>query len=126
MQKATTRDQAVRLSLPAEREFIRLVRLAAAGIAANLGFDVDELDDVRVAVGELANLTLEVCKPETLEVVLSIAGGELRVEGSAPAADDGVLELDALTRQILDAFAESYSIEIVDGTVCFSCVCRPG
>jgi serine/threonine-protein kinase RsbW len=124
--QATVRGEAVRLSLPASPDYVRIVRLAAAGIATNLGFDVDELDDLRVAVGELTNLLLEVCKPETLDVVFTVEGNELRVDGSAPAADGGVVELDVLTRQILDAFLDTYAIQIVDGDVCFSCALRPG
>ena len=123
--QATVRNEAVRLSLPASGEYARIVRLAASGIATNLGFDVDELDDLRVAVGELTNLTIETCKPGTLDVVFTVAGDELRVEGAAPAADGAVLELDAMTRQILDAFVDEYSIEIVEGIVQFSCSRRP-
>ncbi len=124
--QATLRDESVRLSLPATPEYVRIVRLAASGIATNLGFDVDELDDLRVAVGELVNLTLEVCRPETLEVVFAIDGSELRIQGAAPAAGGRVVELDSLTRQILDAFLDSYTMEIVDGSACFSCSVRPG
>ena len=124
--QSTLRDEAVRLSLPASPDYVRIVRLAASGIATNLGFDVDELDDLRVAVGELVNLTLEVCRPETLEVLFTVNGSELRIEGSAPAADGRVVELDSLTRQILDAFLDTYKIEIADGDVCFSCTLRPG
>jgi serine/threonine-protein kinase RsbW len=124
--QSTLHGEAVRLSLPASPDFVRIVRLAASGIATNLGFDVDELDDLRVAVGELVNLTLEVCTPETLEVLFTIDGKELRVEGSAPAAEDRVVELDTLTRQILDAFLDGYAIEIADGRVRFSCTLRPG
>ena len=68
----------------------------------------------RVAVGELVNLTLEVCKPETLEVLFTVDGTELRIQGSAPAAESRVIELDSLTRQILDAFLDTYTIEIVE------------
>ena len=124
--QSTLRGEAVRLSLPASPDYVRIVRLAASGIATNLGFDVDELDDLRVAVGELVNLTLEVCRPEILEVMFTVDGSELRIEGSAPAADGRVVELDSLTRQILDAFLDTYTIEIVDGNVCFSCTLRPG
>jgi serine/threonine-protein kinase RsbW len=124
--QSTLRSEAVRLSLPATPAYVRIVRLAASGIATNLGFDVDELDDLRVAVGELVNLTLEVCEPETLEVVFTIAGNEFQIEGSAPAADGRTVELDILTRQILDAFLDTYEIEIADGRVCFTCTLRPG
>jgi serine/threonine-protein kinase RsbW len=124
--QSTLRGEAVRLSLPASPQYVRIVRLAASGIATNLGFDVDELDDLRVAVGELTNLTLEVCRPETLDVVFTIDGNVFNIEGSAPAADGRSVELDTLTRQILDAFLDTYKIEIVDGRVCFSCTLRPG
>jgi len=124
--QATLRGEAVRLSLPASPDYVRIVRLAASGIATNLGFDVDELDDLRVAVGELVNLTLEVCKPETLEVLFTVDGTELRIHGTAPAAEGRVIELDSLTRQILDAFLDTYTIEIVEEKVCFDCSLRPG
>ena len=124
--QSTLRGEAVRLSLPASPEYVRIVRLAASGIATNLGFDVDELDDLRVAVGELTNLTLEVCKPGTLDVVFTVEGNVFNIEASAPAADGGRVELDGLTRQILDAFLDTYKIEIVDGRVWFSCTLRPG
>jgi serine/threonine-protein kinase RsbW len=126
MMQSTLRGEAVRLSLPASPEYVRIVRLAASGIATNLGFDVDELDDLRVAVGELTNLTLEVCKPGTLDVVFTVEGNVFNIEASAPAADGGRVELDGLTRQILDAFLDTYKIEIGDGRVWFSCTLRPG
>jgi len=124
--QATLRGEVVRLSLPALPDYVRIVRLAASGIATNLGFDVDELDDLRVAVGELVNLTLEVCKPETLEVLFTVDGNKLRIQGTAPAADGRVIELDSLTRQILDAFLDGYTIEIVEENVCFDCSVRSG
>jgi serine/threonine-protein kinase RsbW len=124
--QSTLRGEAVRLSLPATPAYVRIVRLAASGIATNLGFDVDELDDLRVAVGELVNLTLEVCKPETLDVVFTIVGNEFQIEGSAPATDGRSVELDTLTRQILDAFLDTYTIEIADNSVRFACTLRPG
>lgn len=128
--QSIVRDEAARLSVPATRDYVRVIRLAASGIATNLGFDIDELDDLRVGVGELANLALERCKsdpnqPETLEVVFTISGDELRIEGSVAAADNGAIELEALTRQILEAVVDSYSIQIVDGTIRFTCTRRP-
>jgi hypothetical protein len=72
------------------------------------------------------NLTLEVCEPETLEVLFTVDGTELRIQGSAPAAVGRVIELDSLTRQILDAFLDVYTIEIVEENVCFDCSLRPG
>ncbi len=43
----------VRLSLPGRSAFVRLARLNAAGLAADLSFSVDEIEDLRIAVDEL-------------------------------------------------------------------------
>jgi serine/threonine-protein kinase RsbW len=123
--QATHRDEAVRLSLPASRDYVRVVRLTASAIATNLEFDVDELDDLRVGIGELANVALEASQPGTLEIVFTVVGPELHIEGAVPAEEGRVIELDALTRQILEGVVDDYSIQIVDGTVRFSCSRRP-
>ena len=43
----------VRLVVPAAAEYLRLVRLTAAGMASRLGFTFDEVEDLRIAVDEL-------------------------------------------------------------------------
>jgi len=124
--QVTHRDEAVRLSLPASRDYVRVVRLTASAIATNLDFDVDELDDLRVGIGELANVALEASRPgATLEIVFTVAGSELHIEGTVPAEAGRAVELDSLTRQILEGVVDDYSIEIVDGTARFSCTRRP-
>ena len=124
--QVTHRDEAVRLSLPASRDYVRVVRLTASAIATNLDFDVDELDDLRVGIGELANVALEASRPgATLEIVFTVAGSDLHIEGTVPAEAGRVVELDSLTRQILEGVVDDYSIEIVDGSVRFSCTRRP-
>jgi hypothetical protein len=119
--QATVREEAVRLAVPASLDYVRVIRLVAAGMASSLDFDVHQVDDLRVAVGELANIALEVAAGDTLDIVFTVANGRLRIEGHAPAAGDRAIQLDALTRQILDAVVDGYSIEVLGGQVHFSC-----
>ena len=119
--QATVREEAVRLAVPASLDYVRVIRLVAAGMASSLDFDVHQVDDLRVGVGELANIALEVAAAETLEIVFTVANGRLVIEGHAPAAPDRAIQLDNLTRQILDAVVNEYSIEIIDQQVRFSC-----
>jgi hypothetical protein len=119
--QATVREEAVRLAVPVGLEYVRVIRLVAAGMASSLDFDVHQVDDLRVAVGELANIALEVATADVLEVVFSVANRRLLIEGHAPAAPDGPIRLDVITRQILDAVVDGYSIEIIDEHVRFSC-----
>ena len=46
-------------TLPADAGLLRLVRLVASGLASTAGFDVDELDDLRIAVDEAVAALLE-------------------------------------------------------------------
>ncbi len=47
-----------RLILPARPEFVSVARLALAGLATRLGFDYDEVEDIRIAVAEAMTLLL--------------------------------------------------------------------
>jgi serine/threonine-protein kinase RsbW len=59
----TTAD--VELRLPTDGAFISVLRTATAGLAARLDFTLDDLEDVRMAVGEAAALVLEAADPGT-------------------------------------------------------------
>jgi serine/threonine-protein kinase RsbW len=75
--------EVVTLVLPARSEFLRIARLAAADMASRAGMSVEELDDVRIVVDELAHVLLASVSPgdPTLELRFTIADGALSVEG---------------------------------------------
>ena len=47
--------QQVEIRIPADARWVRMVRLAAAGVASVLDFSVDEIDDIKSAVAEACN-----------------------------------------------------------------------
>ena len=49
----------IRLSVPASSAWVVLVRTAATACCARLDFDVNRLEDVRLAVDEVASLLIE-------------------------------------------------------------------
>lgn len=42
----------VKLSIPNKPEYVSIARLTASGIANRLGFDIDDIEDIKVAIGE--------------------------------------------------------------------------
>ena len=48
--------ETVELTVPARAEFVRLVRLVMAGIGNSLDFNVEEIDDLKMAVSEAFNM----------------------------------------------------------------------
>jgi anti-sigma regulatory factor (Ser/Thr protein kinase) len=67
--------------VPAEARYVRAVRLVAASLAADSGFDVEELEDVRVAVDELCALFKPSDDTATIELDFTSTDGELQVSG---------------------------------------------
>ena len=49
----------VTLEVPADARYLRVVRLVASAYAADAGFDIDDVEDVRVAADELCAGALE-------------------------------------------------------------------
>jgi anti-sigma regulatory factor (Ser/Thr protein kinase) len=120
-------DDQIRLSLPALPEFARLARLTVAGVANRLDFSYDEVEDLRIAVGEACSML--VARPEgdpadaggrRIELVFNLGDGELGIEVTG---GPGVLSADddrGLTDLILEAVVDSFAIDLASGTVSLS------
>jgi hypothetical protein len=52
-EEQTERHEVIEISFPAQAAFVILARFAAATMAARAGFDVEEIEDLRLAVDEL-------------------------------------------------------------------------
>jgi serine/threonine-protein kinase RsbW len=117
-------EEAVRLSVPASLEYVRIVRLTASGVASRLGFDVEEIENLRVALDELASMAIELASAGELDVTFFTTETDLRIEGRAHIADGVDVGVEALTAQILKAVIDDYELFSRDGYVCFSCVTR--
>jgi len=117
--------ETVRLIVPASLEYVRIVRLTASGIASRLGFDVDEIENLRVAIDELASMVVERSAPGELELSFTTVDNQLAIEGRAPAGSGSVgTEIEELTAQILNAVIDKYELRNGDGSIGFWCVRR--
>ncbi len=112
----------VRLRLPASLEYVHVLRLTTLGLASRLGFDVDDIEDLRIAVNELANVAVEDADDGgELEIVFSIRDDELRINGEVPLVSHAQPQIDGLTAQILEAVCDEHAFEVVDGCARFVC-----
>ena len=120
----TMSTDVVRLSVPATLEYVRIVRLAASGMASRHGYDIDEIENLRVAVDELASMVVDAATDGDLSVSFSIVDGDFRIEGRAPVPDGTTLAVDTLTGSILNAVCDKYELNAADGTAQFVCLRR--
>ncbi|MDZ7677718.1 MAG: hypothetical protein U5K29_04130 [Acidimicrobiales bacterium] len=112
-------DNTVTLRFPASTERVRLARTLVATLGDDLGFDLDEVEDVRIAVDELCFVLLDLCSTGShIELVGRSDGDKLVVEGSCGVADGGSVDvgsLPELTGQILATVVDDYEVG-VDGS----------
>jgi hypothetical protein len=115
----------VRLVVPAAPEYLRLVRLTAAGLASRLGFTFDEVEDLRIAVDELCFHLLgdgddEVTSDEmrTMDLVYSAGQDFITITGRT-GLSGAVPEPSELSEQILDALVDEHEVSGTDGMITF-------
>lgn len=105
----------VRLSVPAETGWVSLVRSTAVAVASRVGFDLEQLEDIRLAVGEAAGLLASSAEPGSVidvrleveddAVLIAITG---RCEGSVLPREDS-FAWAVLAALVVDLWAEETS-----------------
>jgi serine/threonine-protein kinase RsbW len=109
-------DDAVELWLPATSRHLRLARLTAAGLAADLGFTVDEIEDLRLAVDEACAVLVETASDDArLDLVFRVDGDTILIDGRC-ASDAGPPALHAVVEAILHTTLDEYQVS-TDGEV---------
>jgi serine/threonine-protein kinase RsbW len=115
----------VRLVVPAAPEYLRLVRLTAAGLASRLGFTFDEVEDLRIAVDELCFHLLGDLdggstsgEDRTMDLIYSAGRDSITITGrtGSPGASPDPSEL---SEQILDALVDEHEVGSADGMITF-------
>lgn len=49
----------IKLSIPNKAEYVSVVRLTTSAIASRMGFDIEEIEDIKVSIAEACTSTLE-------------------------------------------------------------------
>jgi serine/threonine-protein kinase RsbW len=101
-----TETARVVLTMPADASFVRLARLAAADAGSRAGFTLEEIDDLRIAVGELC---VQVMGPgATTSLTFAISPGRIEIDGVGPPAPDS--DVTEIADSIVSAVADGYEV----------------
>ena len=108
-------DEEITLSLPARPQFARVARLTVTGLASRVGFTYDEIEDLRIAVGEVCSLLLP--GPDgRLTFRCRVSADAVSVHATRSPAGPA-LEASDLSRQILLAVVDEFDLDQVSGSV---------
>ncbi|MGE4283294.1 MAG: ATP-binding protein [Clostridia bacterium] len=61
-EKNSLNKQEIDLTVPLVPDTVRIVRLTVSGIASRMGFSIDEIEDIKVAVAEICNRIITQCE----------------------------------------------------------------
>jgi serine/threonine-protein kinase RsbW len=106
----------LQLDVPAAAQFLPVLRTATAGLATRLSFELDAIEDLRVAVDEAAGLMLAAAGDNgaTLHCRFDVTETDLLI--SIGAADIGPLpKRRSYDWRVLDALAGEVTADVNDG-----------
>jgi serine/threonine-protein kinase RsbW len=102
----------VELRLPADGAYVSVLRTTTAGLAARLDFTIDDIEDLRIAVGEASAMVLpEADEGSDLTCSFHLSPGELTVTVSVVAAAEIEPDYDSFAWQVLTTLASSAEVD---------------
>jgi hypothetical protein len=110
--------QTVHLRIPVSARYFRVARVVAGALADELGADIDELDDVRLAVGEICSLALASNASE-VDLQFELTDDALILRGLATASSTDFDRHLGFTHDILNVTATEYEIATSQGSMSF-------
>jgi serine/threonine-protein kinase RsbW len=103
------------VTIPARADYVAVVRLSAAAVAGRMGFSYEDVEDIKVAVGEVCNLAIRAGSPE-IAVQFTVRPDDLVIRvthrGDAPPAPDEASELSIF---LIDCLVDEAHTRVDDG-----------
>jgi serine/threonine-protein kinase RsbW len=117
--------ESISIKIPASPEYLQVVRLVAAGLAARLSFTLEDIEDLKIAVDELsAYITGSHGRSGTLAVSFTLRDDRIEITGTGEYAEayDVRTDLTEFSRMILETVTDSADLNASDGMPVFSIV----
>ena len=99
----------IRLTVPALAAYARVVRLAVTGLASRIGFSYDEIEDLRIAVGELCTVLVNESRAR-ITLRCTMVQDTLTVDASRSPVG-APIEVGELSHQILHGLVDEVAID---------------
>lgn len=105
------RDPEARVSVPARPEYGRILGLVADAVAADQGLDADKIDDLGVAVDEVAAILTDLAGVDRVTLSVELDGPMLRCDVEGEGDVQGTVQLDDLRTTVLSAVTDAIELD---------------
>jgi serine/threonine-protein kinase RsbW len=101
----------ITLLLPCKAEYVSVARLTASGVACRVGFDIDTVEDIKVAVSEVCSRIISVSKKSDVEysITYKVSEDKLVIIFTSDTERAGCIfenDEDGLGMSIINAFMD--------------------
>lgn len=108
----------IKLKIPARGEYLSLIRLTASSVAAKMGFNIDDIDDVKVSVGEACTSIIESLNPKEesefkIEYVVSEDSLDIEIKSKVRSERKETEEIDEDAMELASLLEEGLGIMII-------------
>ena len=101
--------------LPADSAYVSVLRMTTAAIAARVDFTLDDIEDLRMAVGEASTMLLDRARPGgRLIARYHLDGDRIEIEVSVDAVSPSPPDTDSFAWQVLTTTAGDVRAEASD------------
>ena len=114
--------ETISIDIPASPEYLKVVRLIVAGLASRLGFTIDDIEDLKIAVDELsAYLTGAQGREGSLEIGFDLHDDKIEIRGAGHFSPGTKVRTDLtdMSKMILDTVVDDAALDQVDGSPIF-------
>lgn len=106
----------VTVRLPADSAYLSVLRTATAGLAARLDFNLDEIEDLRIAVDEACAMLLSQAVPgSSLECSFALTPDDMTITVSVLSLSPRPPSADTFAWTVLSALAGSVEARVGPG-----------
>jgi len=104
-------EDVLRMSVPAKPDYILAVRLAVSAVAERMGFDIDDIEDLKVASAEGCILLLSY-RPDSVDIAMTVKETGLGIDITAVAARGREQQPEEdLSQYLLEALVDDCSFD---------------
>ena len=92
----------ITITIPSNKKYIKSIRLFTASLASDLGFDIEQVEDLRVVVSEAINYKIS-DKDITIEFLPEDKNLAIKVIGKDKSLDERALNMrDLILKELAD------------------------
>jgi serine/threonine-protein kinase RsbW len=110
-------SDSIKLEFPSHARHLRLARLVGAGVAADAGFGLDAVEELRVAVDEACAVLLDSAPASSLLTIrFHIGDDTVIVEGRAPCENGDGIDVHPIAAELLEMTTDEFEFTEPDGS----------